>query len=53
MPGISVYDPVLMPEMLATALSRYDNRAAVYLDDEPRFAIQHVHARTCARNHNL
>lgn len=29
-----MYDPVLMPEMLATALSRYDDRAAVYLDDE-------------------
>jgi fatty-acyl-CoA synthase len=29
-----MYDPILMPELLATALSRYDDRVAVQLGDE-------------------
>jgi fatty-acyl-CoA synthase len=33
MPQTSMYDPILMPELLATALSRYDEREAVRLDD--------------------
>jgi fatty-acyl-CoA synthase len=33
MPETSMYDPILMPELLATALSRYDEREAVRLGD--------------------
>ena len=32
--GTETYDAVLMPELLATALSRYDERVAVRLADE-------------------
>jgi fatty-acyl-CoA synthase len=34
MPEMPLYDPMLMPELLATALSRYDERPAVYLGGE-------------------
>ncbi len=47
--GAEIYDPVLMPELLATALNSHDERVAVRLADQVVIYRGYREAVSCAR----